>query len=81
MTTETEERKVYRPWWLDCEPDEIGRCRRPGCEALLDIGFNGPIRHECCQCQDTGRMRVRLQRSDPQFGRAVMCSACWRGAA
>ena len=65
---------------MTIEADELGQCRR--CSRELELDERGwAIRHECCQCEDTGRMRLVLPKGDRGFGRAVMCSECWRGAA
>lgn len=49
----------------------------PKCSAELEFDRNGyPMRHQCCSCLDTGRVRYALQIHEPGFGRAHDCPDC-----
>lgn len=63
---------------MEYPPDEIGAC--PRCLRSLDFDARGaPVQHACCECDDTHRVRGRFERSDPLFGKALMCPACSGG--
>lgn len=65
---------------MTLEADEWGECRR--CRKPLDLDYRGwVIRHSCCLCDDSGRVRLGLPLGDPDFGKSVLCECVTRGAA
>ena len=56
-------------------PSDMGLCGR--CSVELELDEHGrAVEHGCCHCRDAGRITLGLARSDPGFGRAVLCPQC-----
>ena len=63
---------------------EPGSCSQCGVE--MEIEYAGDDRyvrakHDCCVCQDGGRVRVTADRADPRFGATELCDCQFNGAA
>lgn len=49
----------------------------PRCAVEFEVNEHGQaIVHGCCNCRDAGRISYGLRRSDPGFGKAVLCPEC-----